>query len=263
MPTGRSGWLFWTVCALLFAGSVAVTTVWCTAMSGMGGMPMPGDWTMSMTWMPMDGQTWAGLAASFLGMWTVMMMAMMLPSLVPILRRYRQALLGMSHLHIDRLTAWIGAGYFFVWTVFGMVVFALGAGLTALAMQQSIVARAGPVAAGISMVIAGTLQFTAWKARQLPCCRELPIYGRSLPVHVGNAWRYGLRRGLHCCYCCAGLTVVLLANGIMDLGVMAAVTVAITVERIAPAGKHVARAIGVVVLVIGVGLMVRATTGLG
>ena len=44
---------------------------------------MPGGWTMSMVWMRMPGQTWPGAAASFLGMWVVMMVAMMLPSLAP------------------------------------------------------------------------------------------------------------------------------------------------------------------------------------
>jgi predicted metal-binding membrane protein len=47
----------------------------------MGEMPMPGRWTMPMAWMRMPGQTWPGAAASFLGMWVVMMVAMMLPSL--------------------------------------------------------------------------------------------------------------------------------------------------------------------------------------
>ena len=78
------------VSALLFAGSTTLTIVWCTSMSAMGGMPMPGGWTMSMAWMRMPGQTWPGAAASFLGMWVVMMMAMMLPSLVAMLRRYCQ-----------------------------------------------------------------------------------------------------------------------------------------------------------------------------
>jgi len=61
------------VSALLFAGSAAVTIVWCASLSAMGGMPMPGGWTMSMAWMRMPGQTWPGAAASFLGMWVVMM----------------------------------------------------------------------------------------------------------------------------------------------------------------------------------------------
>ena len=62
----------------------------------MDGMPMPGGWTMSMTWMRMPGQTWPGAAASFLGMWIVMMVAMMLPSLVPMLWRYRKAVDGQA-----------------------------------------------------------------------------------------------------------------------------------------------------------------------
>ena len=52
---------------------------------------MPGGWTMSMAWMRMPGQAWPAAAAMFLGMWIVMMVAMMLPYLVPALWRYRQA----------------------------------------------------------------------------------------------------------------------------------------------------------------------------
>ncbi|WEX75180.1 DUF2182 domain-containing protein [Sinorhizobium numidicum] len=62
-------------------------------------------WTMSMTWMRMPGQTWSAAAASFLGMWLVkMMMAMMLPSLVPMLRRYRQAVANAGEIRLGRLT---------------------------------------------------------------------------------------------------------------------------------------------------------------
>lgn len=67
-------------------------------------MPMPGGWTMSMTWVRMPQQTWLGAAASFLGMWITMMMAMMLPSLVPALRRYRQSVGIAEEKRIDRLT---------------------------------------------------------------------------------------------------------------------------------------------------------------
>jgi predicted metal-binding membrane protein len=76
---------FFGLSALLFAASVAVTTVWCASMSAMGAMPMPGGWTMSMTWMRTPGQTSLGAAASFIGMWLAMMTAMMLPSFVPML----------------------------------------------------------------------------------------------------------------------------------------------------------------------------------
>jgi len=231
-------------------------------MSAMGEMPMPGGWTMSMAWMRMPGQTWPAAAASFLGMWTVMMVAMMLPSLVPMLWRYRRAVGTTADTRLGRLTALVGTGYFFVWTVFGLAVYPLGVALAAIEMEQPALARAVPIAMGIVVVIAGALQFTAWKARQLACCREMPGRDRRLPADAGAAWRHGLRLGLHCSRCCAGLMAILLVIGVMDLGVMALVTAAITVERLAPAGERVARAIGAVVVVAGLLLIVRAT-GLG
>ena len=147
-------------------------------MSAMGEMPMPGGWTMSMAWMRMPGQTWPGAAASFLGMWVVMMVAMMLPSLVPMLWRYRQAVGRTGETRLGRLTALVGVGYFFVWTVFGMAAFPLGVALAASEMQQPALARAVPIAAGVVVLIAGALQLTAWKARHLACCREAPGRGR-------------------------------------------------------------------------------------
>src|SRR5580704_19147506 len=109
---------FLCVSALLFAACSAVTAVWCASMSAQGGMPMPGGWTMSMAWMRMPGQTWLGAAASFLAMWVVMMVAMMLPSLAPMLWRYRQAVRWRGEPCIGRLTLLAGLGYFFVWTLF-------------------------------------------------------------------------------------------------------------------------------------------------
>ena len=188
--------------------------------------------------MQMPGQTWLGAGASFLAMWVVMMAAMMLPSLVPTLWRYRQAGLG-------RLTALVGVGYFFVWSVFGMAVFPLSAAL----------ARATPIAVGVVVLMAGFLQFTAWKARHLACCREGPARGRT-------AWQHGLRLGLHCSQCCVGLMAILLVSGVMNVLAMAVVAAAITVERLAPAGERVARATGAVALGAGLLLIVRAA-GLG
>ena len=71
---------------------------------------MPGGWTMSMTWMLMPGQTWLDAAASFLGLWVVMMVAMMLLSLVPMLWRYRQAVGRTGETRLGRLTAVVGVG---------------------------------------------------------------------------------------------------------------------------------------------------------
>jgi predicted metal-binding membrane protein len=251
---------FLAVSALLFAASAAVTIVWCASMSAMGEMPMPGGWTMSMAWMRMPGQTWLGAASSFLGMWVVMMVAMMLPSLVPMLWRYRQAVGRPSDTRLAHLTALVGAGYFFVWIVFGMAAFPMGVSLAAIEMQQPALARTIPIAVSVVVLIAGALQFTAWKAHHLACCREAPGRGRKLPAEAGTAWRLGLRLGLHCICCCAGLTAILLAIGVMDLRAMAVVAAAITVERLAPAGQRVARAAGAVVIGAGVLMIARAVS---
>src|ERR1700687_1971016 len=178
---------FFGVSALLFAASAAVPIVWCASMSAMGEMTMPGGWTMSMAWMLMPGQTWPGAAASFLGMWTVMMVAMMLPSLMPMLWRYRQAVGGPGERRLGRLTALVGAGYFLVWTVFGMAAFPVGVALAAVEMQQPELARAVPIAVGVVVLIAGSLQFTAWKAHHLACCREMPGRGGALAAGGGDA----------------------------------------------------------------------------
>src|SRR5881296_2724161 len=196
--------VFLGVSALLFAASAAVTIVWCASMSAMGGMPMPGGWTMSMAWMRMPGQTWPGAAASFLGMWVVMMVAMMLPSLVPMLWRYRQAVGSTGETRLGLLTVLVGVGYFLVWTVFGMAAFPLGVALAAIEMQQPALARAVPIAIGVIVLIAGSLQRTAWKARHLACCREAPGRGRTPPADAGTAWRHGLRLGPPRSHCGGG-----------------------------------------------------------
>lgn len=241
--------------ALLFLISSAVTIVWCASMSAMDAMPMPGGWEMSMTWMRMPGQTWLGVSASSLAMWLVMMVAMMMPCLTPMLLRYRRAA-GTSGAHLAGLTTLVGAGYFFVWTVFGIAVLAAGFGLAAIEMQQPALAQAVPIATGIIVLIAGAFQVSAWKARHLARCRQAPVSHRML---LGRAaWQHGIHLGLHCGRCCVNLMAILLVVGIMDLRAMALVTAALTIERVAPCGERTARAIGVAAIGFGSYLIARA-----
>ena len=142
---------FFGISALLFAACTAGTVAWSASMSGTGGMPMPGGWTMSMTWMRMPGQGWLGAAISFLAMWVIMMAAMMLPSLAPTLWRFRQAVGAAdaaSHAHLGRLAALAGAGYFFAWAVFGLFAFLLGVTLAGALMRSPALASAVPIAVG-------------------------------------------------------------------------------------------------------------------
>lgn len=243
--------------ALLFAGSAAATVAWCSSMAGMGGMPMPGGWVMSMTWMPICGRPWPAAAASFLGMWTVMMAAMMLPALVPMLQRYRRALAGVGEVRLACMTLLAALGYFLVWTALGTAAFPLGMALAAVEMRVPAVAGAVPFAAGLVVLVAGGLQLTAWKARRLACCRA-SVCAHGLRADAIPALRHGLRLGRHCIWCCAGPTAALLALGMMDLRAMVVVTAAITAERLAPAGERIARATGALAIVAGLLLVARA-----
>jgi len=191
-------------------------------------------------------------------MWIAMMVPMMLPSLIPMLQRYRQAVAGTSESRLDRLTALVGAGYFFVWSVFGVAVFPVGTALAAIEMQQPALARAVPMAIGMVVLLSGALQFTAWKTRHLICCREAPGTGLPLPGDAASAWQHGLRLGLYCVRCCANLMVIVLVVGVMDLRAMAVVAAAITIERLAPAPERIARVIGAVLFGIGLFLVARA-----
>ena len=137
-------------------------------------------------------------AASFLGMWLVMMVAMMLPSLIPMLRRFREAVGRAGETGLGWLTLVVAVGYFFVWAVFGVAAFPLGVALAGAEMQRPALSRAVPVVAGAIVLLAGAFQFSAWKARYLARCRVLPGRSGAVSGGTGAAFRYGLRLGLHC-----------------------------------------------------------------
>ena len=69
-------------------------------------------------------------------------------------------------MRLGRLTTLAGAGYFFVWTVFGVAAFATGTALAAVVMERPALARAVPITTGVIVLLAGSLQFSEWKARQ-------------------------------------------------------------------------------------------------
>jgi predicted metal-binding membrane protein len=244
--------------ALLFVASAAVTLVWGASMSAMGGMPMPGGWTMSMTWMRMPGRSWLGAAASFLAMWVAMMMAMMLPSLVPALMRYGMAAGVRTGSRSGRLAALVGLGYFVVWIAIGVAVYAAGVTLATAVMRLPALARVVPFATGAVVFLAGVFQLSRSKARHLACWRNAADPRGIVRENVRTAFRHGVRLGVRCSYGCAGLTASLLAVGVMDLRAMAIVTAAITAERLAPDGRHVARVSGAVGIAVGALLILHA-----
>jgi predicted metal-binding membrane protein len=252
MSPAPSERIFLLVALLLFLATAAVTIMWSISMSdmsmpGMGAMPTPGG--MSMQGMPMCGRgsarTWFDAAVSFLGMWVVMTIAMMTPSLVPMLSRYRRTLIGASNTRSNILTALVAAAYIFAWILPGIVVLLIGNAATGVESELPAVARIAPSAGGIVVLIAGAIQVTRWKANRLACCNTHPeCMGLA---GTAAAWQHGLRLGLRCMMCCANLMAVLLVIGIMDLPAMAFVTIAIALERLSPARFHLAQTIGIFV----------------
>ncbi|HSP15390.1 MAG TPA: DUF2182 domain-containing protein [Thermoanaerobaculia bacterium] len=224
--------------ALLFLASAAVTVWLCAPMSG--GMPMPGGWTMSMAWMRMPGQSWPGAALSFTVMWIVMMIAMMIPSLVP----------SLSAFHRFRFA--VALGYFLVWAACGAIAYPIGVAWAIALMRSPSLARVVPIEAGVAVLLAGSVQFSRWKGRQLECCTGVSDANASTET---AAFRDGIVLGSRCVLCCAGFLTVLFVAGVMDLRAMAAVTAAITIERLASNPQRVARAFGVLVMAAG-GLLI-------
>lgn len=193
--------------------------------------------------MPMCGQGWVQPAVHFVAMWTAMMALMMAPSLAPVLWKYRAALATRRNAH----TAVMAAGYLGVWTAIGAAVFAVRAALDELALRGAMPARDLPLLTGSVLLAAGIVQFTRWKSHHLAACRHAP---RCEPeTNMRHAWRHGVQLGWHCVRCSAGLTLALLALGMMQPWVMVAATVATSLERLAPSAERAARVVGVVLVV--------------
>jgi hypothetical protein len=70
-----------------------------------------------------------------------------------------------------------------------MAAFPLGVALATGREQQPALARGVPIAVGVVVLIAGSLQFTAWNAHHLACCREAPGRGHTLPATTTNPSR--------------------------------------------------------------------------
>lgn len=151
--------------ALLFIASAGVTVYLAGSLAVGWPMTVGHGTTMPETAMP-AAQTGLGAAASFMGMWVVMMAAMMLPSLAPTLLRYRSGLRAAGQVRLAAPTALAGAGYFATWAVFGVVAYPLSLGLAAANMPWMGLAALVPIASGVALLFAGVYQVSSWKVRR-------------------------------------------------------------------------------------------------
>jgi len=243
---------------LVFACAAGATLYFNQSMSG--GMPMPGNWTMGMMWMPMGGAFRS--AGVFTIMWAAMMIAMMLPSTMPILLLYRRAATFRGEKHVGQATFAVGSGYFLIWTLFGIVVYLIGIAVARGAMQSAALSRALPLTGGFALCVAGIYQLTPWKSACLKHCRDpLGFVAAHLRGGGFGALRLGFHHGAFCVACCWALMLIQLVLGVMSLAVMAAVAVVIALEKLIPRGEWIAKATGVATIAAGMmiaGLSLRA-----
>jgi len=190
-------------------------------------------------------------------MWQVMMAAMMLPAAMP----WMMLLASTTRRHDGGRSPLLPhsafvTGYLLVWGVFSAVA---AAGQVALQRQTLLAGadlRAGPLLGGALLVIAGVFQLTPLKAACLRHCRTplgfLLSYWRP---GARGALELGLRHGGYCLVCCWALMILSFALGVMNLLWMAALTLVLCVEKIAPGGQIWSRIFGVVLILWGLSLL--------
>jgi predicted metal-binding membrane protein len=261
MATVRS-----TGLALTLAGIVTVAAWAFTVRSAaeMGPwMPMAGGWSMSMAWVPMGHQTPVERAAMFMAMWTVMMVAMMLPSVMPVVIMHRRLLDARA----ARGEAAAGSnfflllGYFGVWTGFGGVAYLIGTSIAAAAMRNVSFSRAIPAATGVTLAAAGLYQLTSVKQRCLSQCRSpLEFFSRRRIHGVVDSLWFGVDHGWYCAACCWALMAIQLALGVMSLPLMLALAAVIFLEKLWRHGRALAVEVGIAAIMGGALMLFRAVS---
>jgi predicted metal-binding membrane protein len=195
-------------------------------------------------------------------MWTVMMIAMMLPSAAPMilvftaLDRKARATGGVAHVH----TGLFVLGYLAVWSAFSVGAALAQWGLQAAALLSEDAMSALPVAGGVVLLAAGVYQLTPLKYACLARCRT-PFGFLVAEWRAGavGALVMGLRHGVFCLGCCWLLMGLLFVGGVMNLAWVAAIAVLVLAEKIVPAGRLTTWATGGLLLAWGLFTLVART----
>ena len=252
--------------SLIGAAGIVTVVAWVYTIHGASAMsssmPMPGGWSMSMAWMSMGNQSLLAHATMFLAMWATMMVAMMLPSVMPAVLLHQR----LMHTRVARGDSPAGshvlllAGYFAVWTGFGAVAYAIGMTVAAAAMRSVRVSVLVPAATGIALAAAGLYQLTQWKQICLRHCRSpLEFFARHDIRRPSDSWRFGVHHGIYCAACCWGLMLIQLVLGVMSVPLMALVALVILFEKHWKYGEPLARVVGTAAVAAGIFLALQAT----
>jgi predicted metal-binding membrane protein len=214
---------------------------------------MYGAMTGASAWMMAGVWDFTHLALLF-AMWVVMMAGMMLPSAAPALLLYagvvRKSPAG------ERATAHVYAfagGYLLVWTFFSLVATVLQRLLAKAFILSPMMEARDPVFGGLLLLGAGIYQFTPYKRSCLNYCRSpAEFLTRHWKSGVAGGFYLGTANGLYCLGCCWALMLLLFVGGVMNLWWIAALTVFVLLEKVAPHGAQGGRLSGL--LLAGMGL---------
>lgn len=203
-------------------------------------------------------QSWTpGYAAMTFVMWVIMMIGMMLPSTTPVVLLHAR----VCRRRNDRIahTGVFLCGYVVAWTVFSAGATALQWGLAELTLLSPEMAATNPAFGAAVLVVAGVYQLTPWKNACLSHCRSpIDFLARRWRHGAGGAMRMGVEHGAYCVGCCWLLMTILFVAGVMDLLWVAAIAAFVLVEKVAPAGRHLARIAAAGLVIAGVGLAITA-----
>ena len=195
---------------------------------------------------PMPGTMGLGIG-TFVAVWTLMMAAMMLPSVTPFASFYARTL---SDNRTTRLLG-LAIGYLLVWSVASIPAY----GLAWLA-DRAIAGHPGVCVALAAIIFGacGIYQLTPLKDRCLARCRSPLGFILKFGSYKGRTrdLRVGLHHGGLCLACCWGLMALLVAFGLMNLIAMVVLTAVVLVEKTGPSGRRFSRALGIASLVLAV-----------
>jgi len=185
------------------------------------------------------------LGAFFVLGWTVMTVAMMLPTSSPLILLFHKMVAGRPNAH--GLAALLISGYLAVWALFGLIAHLLN---IAAANVAWLAAHAWATGAGI-LLIAGLYQFSPLKYACLDKCRTPMTFlaGRWSGHHPARgAFRLGLEHGLFCVGCCWSLMLVMFAVSTGSLAWMLLLGIVMAMEKNLPWGRRLSAPVGVVLV---------------
>jgi predicted metal-binding membrane protein len=197
------------------------------------------------------------LALTFVAGWTLMVVAMMLPSSLPLVlmfsvitrqRQDRLALVGLLLL-----------GYLSTWASFGAAIHAGDLGLHAVVRQIDGLSSHAWLIGAATLIAAGLYQFSSLKYRCLEKCRSPLSFitehwrGRG---ERGHAFRLGVHHGLFCVGCCWLLMLLMFAVGVGSLGWMLSLGAVMAVEKNVRWGRRISAPLGVALVAAGIAVAV-------